>query len=368
VGDAPAGTTPWSELLEGDEADLSPPAPDAEMAIVYTAGTTARPRGVALRHSALSTAGAGLSRLLGLSDDDRLMIVLPLHYAIPQISMAMALASGASIQLERTFSAPRFWAAARKGAATQVSLSGLALAELHAQRPKKADADHSLRLVLSTAAPKDLHEAFENRFGLCLVEGFGTTETGFITLNPVERGRRKLGTIGLPVPWYEVAVLDDWLRPAAPGATGEICARPRPASSGGVAQAGDWRRSGDLGVSDDEGFLSFVDRREDVLLLSGRTFSTKPIERALLRHPAVADAAVISLREGANDEILGVVVLRAPVRFEELAQFCREWLPGHPVPSCFKALDQMPKTPTGRVHKSWLRTHPEIFDHLHRVG
>src|SRR5262249_29873453 len=243
------------------------PVPEAPMEIIYTAGTTARARSVVWHHDFLTGGGFGLSQLLGIAESDRLMIVLPLFAANAQVSVAMALASGASILLERRFVASRFWSSARKGGATQVSLSGLLMSELQARPERRTDPDHGVRLVFSIATPKDLHEAFENRFGVGVVEAYGSTESGFVTVNRMERGRRKLGTVGLPVPWHEVAVLDERMRRVSPGAIGEICVR-----SGST-----WLRSGDLGTSDEEGFLTFVDRREDILQRGGRTFSTRPI-------------------------------------------------------------------------------------------
>jgi len=358
VGDAPEGTTRWSELLQGPPADPSFPSPDQPMEIIYTAGTTARAHGVAWEHGFLSSQGLGLAQLLGLGRSDRLMIVLPLFAANAQISVAMALATGASILLEREFVAARFWRSVRKGGATQVSLSGLLLSELQARRQGKTDADHGLRLVFSIATPKELHEAFENRFGACVVEAFGLTEAGFVAVNPVERGRRKLGTAGLPVPWRTVAVLDERARRLPAGVVGEIC----------VGSGTGWLRSGDLGVIDEEGFLTVIDRREDVLRRGKETYSTRPIERALISHPAVVDAAVMALPDGRRDEPLALVVLRAPVSFEELARFCRQWLDGHPVPSCFKAVDEIPRTPSGRIRKRELRARPGLFEQLYRVA
>jgi len=375
VGDAPDGTIPWSALLEGPAMRPGPLDPDAAMGIVHTAGATGRARGVIWRHGGLAGAGGAFGRLLGLEGGDRLMIVLPLFTANAQFSVAMALGAGASILLERRFHAPSFWTAARAGGATQVSLSGALLSRLHSLRPRKSDGGHSIGRVLSIGTPKELHEAFENRFGVSVIEAFGLTEAGFVTVNPVERGRRKLGTVGLPVPWCEVAVLDEEMRPLAAGATGEICIRPRrvlPSLSNGYFEeeadgkgsSGRWLRSGDMGMTDDEGFFTFLGHRGDVVRRRGKTISTPSIENALLRHPAVADAAVIGLPAG---EMLAVVVLRAPVPFEELARFCRDWFDGEAVPSCFKAVEHVPKTPSGRIRKSELRNRPGIFENLHRV-
>jgi crotonobetaine/carnitine-CoA ligase len=359
AGDAPEGTTPWSELIEGPPGNPRALLTDAPMEIVYTAGTTAPAHAVVWRHSMLTTAGIGLAQLLRLHAQDRLMVVLPLHGAYAQFSVAMAIAAGASILLEPGFSASRFWNNARKGGATQVSLSGALLSELQARPPRKADADHPVRRVLSLATPKDLHEAFENRFGVRLVEAYGLTEAGFVAINPVERGRRKVGTVGLPVSWCEVAVFDGKSRRATPGAIGEICVRLRDKDAA-------WIRTGDLGVIDEEGFLTFIDRHEDVVRRSGRTFPTRPIELALLRHPAVADAAVVP--DARHEEVLALVVLRAPVGFDQLSEFCREWLDAHPAPTCFKAVEEIPRTPAGRIRKAELRAQPGLFDHVTRVA
>jgi crotonobetaine/carnitine-CoA ligase len=379
--DAPAGTTSWAALLEGRPRKPVRLAPDAPMAIVYTGGTTAPASAVLWRHGGSAAAGSALAQLLGLGGLDRLMIVLPLFGANALFSVAMALASGGSILLEREFSAPTFWLRARRGGATQVSLSGLFLSQLQAIRNRKSDGDHAVRCVLATATPRDLHEAFENRFGVTLVEGYGLTEAGIVALNPLERGLRKLGTVGLPLPWWEVAVLDDGMSRLTAGATGEICIRPRPDAvvswggeyllehhANGRPRNGKWLRTGDLGVCDEEGFVTLLDRREDVVERHGQAFSTRKIEQVLLRHPAVADAAVIPLPGRGAEDLLALVVLRAPVRFDDIARFCREWLDGHPVPSCFKAVERVPKTPLGRVRKAELRGQPGIFEHLIRVA
>jgi acyl-CoA synthetase (AMP-forming)/AMP-acid ligase II len=121
------------------------------------------------------------------------------------------------------------------------------------------------------------------------------------------------------------------------------------------------------GLFDDEGFLKFVDRCEDHLERDGEPYSTLQIENALRRHPAVADAAVLALPGGVGDGTVAVVVLRAPVPLDGLAKFCREWLDGHPVPSCFKVVERIPKTSSGRIRKVELRSQPGIFDDLYRV-
>ncbi|HET9595268.1 MAG TPA: AMP-binding protein [Anaeromyxobacteraceae bacterium] len=377
AGDAPAGTTPWRDLCAGPAADPAPLDPGAPSEIVYTAGVAGGARAVTWRHGGRAATGGALAQLLGLSHRDRLMVVLPLFAANAQVSVAMAVSAGASLLLERRFSARRFWSAARKGTATQVSLPGQLLRELCAQRPRRDDARHAVRLVLGLGTPEDVHQAFENRFGTCLVEGFGLTEaTGYVTINPVERGRRKLGTVGLPVPWAEVAVLDERLRRLPPSVAGEICVRSRPGATapwiGGHLDGADpassrdgWLRSGDLGVFDEEGFLTLVDGLEDGASAAREARSTRRAEAALRRHPAVADAALVPPPGGGAP--VAVVVLRAPVHLDALARFCREWVDDGAAPSRFKVVERIPKTASGRVRRAELRSRPGLFEQVYCV-
>jgi acyl-CoA synthetase (AMP-forming)/AMP-acid ligase II len=195
-----------------------------------------------------------MAGLLGLGRSDRLMIVEPLFDATAQFSVAMAVAGGAAIVLERGFSPATFWNLARGHGATQVCLSGSQLSRLYEMPARRADLGHSIRLVLGMGTPPEIHEAFEHRFGLRVVEAFGSAEAGFVTVNPVERGQRKLGTAGLPVPWCEVAVLDDDMLPVPPGVVGQICSRPRLQAPGGNG----WQHTGAFGATDEEGFLTVL--------------------------------------------------------------------------------------------------------------
>ena len=230
-GAGTAGTTRWSTVMDGDPA-----------------------HGLSRSDGALSTAAGGMARLLGIDEQDRIMLVLPLSCTAAQQSLAMAISTGASIVLERAFSPATFWTRARNRGATQVSVAGWHLSQLYARPTRRNDSDHPIRQVLSVGTPTEIHEGFEHRFGVCVVEAFGSREAGFITVNPAERGRRKLGTAGLPVPWREVVVLDDAMLPVPPGIVGRICSRPRLQAPGGDH----WQHTGAFGATDEEGFLTVL--------------------------------------------------------------------------------------------------------------
>lgn len=372
---APQGTVPFEAFDPAGPRRPTSPAADEVMEIIYTPGTSRRPRGVVWRHGMLPAMAAAVGRLLELDRHDRLLVVAPLAHASAQLQVAMALAAGASLQLTAGLAPERFWDAARDGQATQATLPGPFVAALHAQPPRADDLRNPLRLVLTAATPPFLLEEFEGRFGLSLVEAYGLTETGLNALSPPERGRRKLGTVGLAAPYNDVAILGPDLRPVALGQPGEICVRPArelaplwipeylddPQATAALRRGG-WLHTGDVGVVDDEGFLTYVDRMDDVISRDGAAISSRELEQVLLRHPAVSEAAVVARpRPGGEPDVLAVLVLRAPAEPAAIAAFCRAWLGPDRAPTLFKLVEGLPKTPSGRIRKSELRLRPDLF-------
>jgi carnitine-CoA ligase len=383
VGGEAAGAVPFAEVLAAAPGQPSDACDeDAVMEVIYTSGTTTRPKGVVWRHGAMPRIASHIARHLELSASDRLMIVLPLFHGNAQLSTAMAMAVGGSMALVPRFTASGFWDQARRAGATQVSLLGPLLAMIHGQPSRPDDAENPIRTVFCAATPAVMHEPFEQRFGVTVVEGFGLTETGINTLNPLDRRRRKIGTIGLPAPYNEVAILDEQLRPAPPGRPGEICVRPvgdmerlwrieylGDAKATAELWRGGWLHTGDQGVADDEGFITFIDRLKDVIRRRGENVSSQQVEHVLLSHPAVADAAVVGVPAAVGEEdVLALVVLREPVTAAALAAFCEERLAAFKVPSMFKFVSRVPKTPTGRVKKAELKRSPELLAGVVRVG
>ncbi len=381
-GEAP-GAVPFAEALAGAHGSVSDACDEqGVMEVIYTSGTTNRPKGVVWRHGAMPRIASHIARHLGLTDSDRLMIVLPLFHGNAQLSTAMALTTGASIALVPRFTASAFWDHARRAGATQVSLLGPVLAMIHGQPPRPDDAENPIRTVFCAATPAAMHEPFEQRFGVTVVEGFGLTETGINTLNPVDQRRRKIGSIGLPAPYNEVAILDEELRPLPPGRPGEICVRlvgemeklwrieylDDPQATAALWRGG-WLHTGDQGVADAEGFITFIDRLKDVIRRRGENISSQQVEHVLLSHPAVADAAVVGVPAQVGEEdVLALVVLRQPATAEDLAAFCRERLAAFKVPSMFKFVKAVPKTPTGRVKKTELKRSADLMSGVEVVA
>jgi crotonobetaine/carnitine-CoA ligase len=383
LGGAAPGTVPWDDVLGAAQGSVSDACnPDGVMEVIYTSGTTSRPKGVIWRHGAMPHIARVLARHVGLTDADRLMTVLPLFHGNAQLSTAMALTTNASLLLVPRFTASGFWELARRGGATEVNLLGPVLAMLHSQPPRPDDAQNAVHTILSAATPVALHEPFEQRFGLTIVEAYGLTETGINAMNPVDRMRRKLGSIGLAAPYNEIAILDEELRQVPPGQPGEICVRPTgemedlwrieylddPDATARLWRGG-WLHTGDQGIADAEGFLTFVDRIKDVIRRRGENISSQQVEHALLSHPSVADAAVFGVPASVGEEdVLALVVVRQPIRPEELATFCRERLAEFKVPSLFKFVTALPKTATGRVKKAELKKASDLLEGAEAVA
>ncbi len=377
-GDAPTGTIPWKTVASSTPGALSDRLRDGEiMEIVYTSGTTSRPKGVVWRYGLMSMIADILSHHLSLTNRDRLMVVLPLFHGNAQLSTAMTIMCGGSMLLVPRFSVSRFWDLARAGGATEVNFLGPLVTMLHNQPPLDDDAENPIRVAFSAATPAPIHEAFEQRFRLTIVEGYGLTETGINTANPLNPARRKVGSIGLALPYNEVAILDEDLHELGPGEPGEICVRPTALSDGLMQRIeyvddpgatatlwrGGWLHTGDEGIVDEEGFFTFLDRKKDVIRRRGENISSQQVEHVLSSHPSVAQSAVIGIpSELGEEEVLAFIVPAGEVTAEELAAYCLEHLAAFKVPEWYRFVDKLPLTPTGRVKKAVLKATDGLTD------
>jgi long-chain acyl-CoA synthetase len=357
------------EILRGvgTIADPEPVEPHDLAALLYTSGTTGRPKGAMLSHRNLLADTWMLAELLPLGRGDVLGMVLPLFHANAQVVTTLVpLLIGGQVAMWERFSASGFWATVKEFEPVTFSAVPTMLAALlHAPGADAAETN-TLRFVICGAAPLSpaLFRRFEEKFGVAVLEGYGLTEaTCCSTLNPF-LGPRKIGSIGIPTRGQEVAVLDEQGEIASAGIRGELCVRGpnvmqgyfnRPDATAEVLFDG-WLHTGDIGYRDDDGFFFLVDRKKDMIIRGGENIYPREIEDVLLEHPAVQGAAVIGRPdEVRGEEVHAVVVLAPGFELAREEEHCRELLASFKVPSSWQVVDELPKTSTGKIDKKPLR-------------
>jgi long-chain acyl-CoA synthetase len=363
-----AAEDPLAELRrDGALHDPAEVAPQDLAALVYTSGTTGRPKGAMLSHGNYLADARMLAEPVPLGPGDVLGMVLPLFHVNAQVVTTLVpLLIGGQIAMWERFSAQAFWATvASFEPVTFSAVPTMLAALLHAPDADAAETN-TVRYVICGAAPLSpaLFRRFEEKFGIAILEGYGLTEgTCASTLNPFW-GPRKIGSIGIPLRGQEVVVLDDQDRVAAANQRGEVCVRGpnvmrgyynRPDATAETLREG-WLRTGDVGYRDEDGFFFLVDRKKDMIIRGGENIYPREIEDVLLEHRAVEGAAVI----GRSDEVRGeevhaVIVLAAGGALEEVQEHCRHRLAPFKVPTTWQLVVELPKTSTGKIDKKPLR-------------
>ncbi len=368
----PAGCESFAGLQTGDAAaPPGGPAPDDLAAILYTSGTTARPKGVLLPHRAYAYAASTRAAHLGLTAADRVMIVNPVFHVNGQVHACMTILSvGGSVVLKEGFSASRFWNDARRYGVTAVNVMRTIPLILWSRPAAPDDADNPVRIMVGTL-PAGIHEAFEARFGVTVVSAYSLTEDMPSVLNVMDKARRKIGALGVPVSpdTHQVRVVDEEDRDVPPGTGGEILKRS-PASMGGyyknpeatvAALRGGWVHTGDMGYLDPDGFLYFLDRKKDIVRRSGENISSSEVEAVLHAHPGIAEAAVIPVPDAIREqEVMACIRLKEgqspdTVPPEAVFALCRERLAAYKVPRYLVYRDDFPRTASYKIQKEKLK-------------
>ncbi len=334
--------------------------------LIFTSGTSGDPKAVRCTHAKVAVPGVMLAQRFGLGPADTCYLSMPLfHSNAVMAGWAPAVAAGASIALRRKFSASQFIPDVRRFGATYANYVGKPLSYILATPAKPDDMDNSLRVLYGNeGAPRDL-DRFASRFGVEVVDGFGSTEGGVSIARTPDTPEGALG----PLP-PELEIIDvDTGRPCPPGVIGEMVNTSGPGQfrgyykdSGAEAQrmAGGVYHSGDLAYRDEAGFVHFAGRLGDWLRVDGENLGTAPIERVLLRYPEVTEVAVYAVPDpsGIGDQVMAALVLRAGTEFdiEKFRAFLAEQPDLGPKqwPSFVRVSSTLPRTETFKVLKRLL--------------
>jgi long-chain acyl-CoA synthetase len=346
------------------EAAVTSRADDDTAVILYTSGTTGRPKGAELTHANLvRNAAVTATTLLRLEPDDVVMGCLPLFHSFGQTcGLNAAVSSGASLTL-----LPRFDPGSALGV---IQRDGVTVFEgvptMYAallNHPSRGDHDvSSLRLCVSggAALPVEVLRGFEDAFGCIILEGYGLSETSPVaSFNHPDR-ERKAGSIGTPIQGVEMRVVDALGGDVPAGEVGEIAIRGHNLMKGywereeatREAIPDGWFRSGDLARQDDDGYFFIVDRKKDLIIRGGYNVYPREVEEVLYEHPAVAEAAVVGLPHPTHGEEVGAAVVLKPgaeATPAELQAFCKERVAAYKYPRHVWLEAALPKTATGKV-------------------
>jgi acyl-CoA synthetase (AMP-forming)/AMP-acid ligase II len=366
--DRESGGDPLAELRgHGTADDPAPRRGDDLMSLVYTSGTTGRPKGAMLSHANFLSDTRMLAELLPAVRGDTLGMVLPLFHVNAQlVTTVMPMLMGANIAMWERFSASNFWATvAEFEPVTFSAVPTMLAALLHAPGADEAEIN-TVRYVICGAAPlsPSLFQRFEEKFGIAILEGYGLTEAACCsTLNPFY-GPRKLGSIGLPIRGQDVEIRTAENAVAAIGEPGEVCVRGpnvmqgylgRPEANAESLREG-WLHTGDVGYRDADGFVFLVDRKKDMIIRGGENIYPREIEDALLEFDGVQQVAVVGRPHPVRgEEVHAVVVLAAGIDLEAVQQHSAGRLAPYKVPTSWEVLEDLPKTSTGKIDKKPLR-------------
>ncbi|MFG2426993.1 long-chain fatty acid--CoA ligase [Streptomyces sp. NPDC048590] len=353
-----AGIRPSTTLVER--------ADDDPAVLLYTSGTTGRPKGAVLTHGNLHSNTETVVRLLGITGDDTVFGGLPFFHVFGQTcGLNAAVLTGACVTLLPRFDAAKALSVlARDRVTVMEGVPTMFVALLAAAEAAGGARVGTVRLAASggSAMPVDVLHRFEAAFDCPVVEGYGLSETAPVVTLGALHGVRKPGSIGTPVDGVEVRLIDDEGEDTAEDGIGEIAVRGpnvmlgywnRPEADAAAFTDG-WFRTGDLARRDEDGHYFIVDRKKDLIIRGGYNVYPREIEEVLYTHPAVVEAAVVGVPHDLHgEEITAVVALEpgAAATADELRDYVRARVAPYKYPRLVRLVESLPKGPTGKILK-----------------
>jgi long-chain acyl-CoA synthetase len=373
---AQAGGAPFEALLAGDAPgpQLAARGPADPAVIIYTSGTTGTPKGAVLSHIGLYMNADIPGRLFEFAEEDVAIVALPLFhvFALSSVMNTCVLLGGTMTLVPRFDPGAVLQLMQRDRVTVFMGVPTMFIALLQAiDAPGAGELDlASLRVAVSGGAPipAEVIDAFESRFGVAILEGYGLSESSSTATFNISVTERKVYSVGKPIWGTSLQIWDEESRPLPPGAdhVGEVVLRGMNIMTGyydnpeatAKAFAGGWFHTGDLGYIDEDGFLFIVDRIKDLIIRGGYNVYPREIEEVLYAHPAVAEAAVIGVPDPKMGEEVRAIVAVKPgqsVTEAELIEFVKERVAAYKYPRAIEFRDGLPKGATGKILKKELR-------------
>ncbi|MFC3883653.1 fatty acid--CoA ligase family protein [Bacillus songklensis] len=361
---------PFTELLSSGEAIFEPPAVEEEetAVILYTSGTTGKPKGAMLTHKNLYRNAKDIADFLNIHEQDWVMAVLPMFHVFSlSVALNAPLMNGGTVIIMPRFSPAAVFETIRKHKATIFAGVPTMYNFLLRYPEGKQEDVQTLRLCISggSSMPAALLKAFEQKFNVIISEGYGLSEASPVTcFNPLDQPR-KPGSIGMNIVNVENKVVDEFGEEVPVGQVGELVVRgpnimkgyyKMPEETARTIKKG-WLYTGDLARMDEDGYFYIVDRKKDMIIVGGYNVYPREVEEVLYGHPSVVEAAVIGIPDMDFGEAVKcfVVVKDASLTEEELMAYCREHLAKYKVPSEIDFLDELPKNTTGKILRRALK-------------
>jgi crotonobetaine/carnitine-CoA ligase len=360
-------TAPWNEAL---------PAADETFAVMYTSGTTGRPKGVLVSHRMLRLSGEAVALVSAAQAGGVMFMWEPLYHIGGAQMIVLPLIREVTLALVEHFSASRFWQQVRTYGATHIHFLGGILQILLKQPPSALDRQHGARIAWGGGCPREIWRPFEERFGVQIRECYGMTECSSIT---TYNDNGTLGAVGRPAPWFAVELIDPSGQPVATGERGEIIVRTSlpGAITGGYlsnpeatarALRGEAFHTGDLGSFDAEGNMYFHGRMTDSVRVRGENVSAMEVEQVVAKHPEVEDCAMIGVAAEVGEQEIKLFVKRkdgAALAPQELSDWLAQRLAPYQNPRYIVMVSEFERTASQRIMKHKLGVRGEaVWDRM----
>ena len=340
---------------------------DTLAAILYTSGTTGKPKGAMLTHSNLFSDVVSLSKSTIVGPYDNFLCVLPMFHSFAwTVCVLLPLFRGGTTVILESFQPNELLKTIVEEKITFL----LAVPPMYSIFLRKALPEQFKNVYVAVSGgaplPKEIYDAFTSRFPVFFVEGYGLTEAGpVVAINPVE-GMKKQGSIGRPIPDIEVIIGDEKGREVPAGEVGEILIKGnnvmqgyyKDAQATAEAFVNGWLRTGDMAVRDEDGYIFIVDRKKEIIIVSGFNVYPREIEDILYRHPKVEEAAVIGIPDETRGEAPKAFVVPKEgetIEKKELMAFLKSNLAQYKLPREIVIAETLPKNAAGKIMKKLLK-------------